>query len=182
MNCIKTNIEGVLIFEPDVFNDHRGYFMESFSERHLQQHIPGIRFVQDNESSSLCGILRGLHYQPGQYAQAKLVRVIQGKVLDVAVDLRKSSPSFGKYVAVELSAENKRQLFVPKGFAHGFLVLSETAIFQYKCDGYYAPGHEASLRYNDPTVGIDWGAGINEALLSEKDKNAPFLNDAILFD
>ena len=182
MNCIKTDIEGVLVFEPDVFNDHRGYFIESFSERCIREYIPGIRFVQDNESKSICGVLRGLHYQTGEHAQAKLVRVVQGKVLDVAVDLRKSSASFGKYVAVELSDENKRQLFIPKGFAHGFVVLSPTAIFQYKCDSYYAPGTEAALRYNDPAIGIDWGIDIEKVILSEKDKNAPFLKDAVLFD
>ena len=182
MNCIKTDIEDVLIFEPSVFNDHRGYFIESFSERCIQEYIPGIRFVQDNESKSTYGVLRGLHYQTGEHAQAKLVRVVHGKVLDVVVDLRSSSPHFGKYVAIELSDENKRQLFAPKGFAHGFVVLSPTAIFQYKCDGYYAPGTEAALRYNDPIVGIDWGVDMETIILSEKDKNAPFLKDAVLFD
>ena len=182
MNCINTEIEGVFIIEPSVFKDHRGYFFESFSERVFREQVADVRFVQDNESKSVYGVLRGLHYQTGEFAQAKLVHVIQGRVLDVAVDLRKSSPTFAKYVAVELSDENKRQLFVPRGFAHGFVVLSPTALFQYKCDNYYAPGKEASLRYNDPAVGIDWGVEAAGLILSEKDKNAPFLKDAILFD
>ena len=182
MNCIDTGIEGLSIIEPSVFKDHRGYFFESFSERVFREKVADVRFVQDNESKSAYGVLRGLHYQTGEFAQAKLVRVIQGRVLDVAVDLRKSSPTFGKYVAVELSDENKRQFFVPRGFAHGFVVLSPTAIFQYKCDNYYAPGKEASLYYGDPAIGIDWGVEAANLILSEKDKNAPFLKDAILFD
>ena len=182
MKCIKTDIEGVLIFEPDVFNDHRGYFIESFSEREIQEYIPAIRFVQDNESGSSFGVLRGLHYQTGKHAQAKLVRAVMGKILDVVVDLRESSPTFGKYIAVELSDENKRQIFIPKGFAHGFVVLSQKAIFQYKCDGYFAPGHEASLRYNDPEIGIEWGIDAEKLVLSNKDRNAPFLKEAVLFD
>jgi dTDP-4-dehydrorhamnose 3,5-epimerase len=181
MNNIRTEIESVIIVEPSVFEDHRGYFFESFSERWFREQVADVHFVQDNESKSSYGVLRGLHYQTGAYAQAKLVRVIQGKALDVAVDLRRSSPTFGKYVAVELSAENRRQLFVPRGFAHGFVVLSTEVVFQYKCDNYYAPGKEGSLRYNDPTVGIDWKITA-DPILSEKDKNAPLLKDAVLFD
>ena len=182
MNCIRTAIEDVVILEPSVFEDQRGYFFESFSERAFCEQVGAVRFVQDNESKSAYGVLRGLHYQTGEFAQAKLVRVVQGSVLDVAVDLRKSSPTFGKFVAVELSGENRRQLFVPRGFAHGFVVLSQAAVFQYKCDNYYAPGKEASLRYNDPAVAIDWKLKSPELILSEKDKNAPFLKDAVLFD
>ena len=182
MNCIHTEIEEVIIIEPSIYEDSRGYFFESFSERDFCKQVLNICFVQDNESKSSSGVLRGLHYQTGEFAQAKLVRVVQGKVLDVAVDLRKSSPTFGKYVAVELSDENKRQLFVPRGFAHGFVVLSPQAIVQYKCDNYYAQGKEAALRYDDPDVGIDWKIDPSIPVLSEKDKNAPFLKDAVLFD
>ena len=169
MNYIQTEIEGVWIIEPKVFNDARGYFMEAFKEGEFRANIGNVHFVQDNESKSSFGVLRGLHYQKGEYSQAKLVRVIKGKVLDVAVDLRQSSPTFGKYVSVELSEENKRQFFIPRGFAHGFLVLSEEAIFTYKVDNGYAPEAEASIRFNDETVGIDWPVAESQLLLSEKD-------------
>lgn len=168
MNYIQTEIEGVWIIEPKVFNDARGYFMEAFKEGEFRANIGNVHFVQDNESKSSFGVLRGLHYQKGEYSQAKLVRVIKGKVLDVAVDLRQSSPTFGKYVSVELSEENKRQFFIPRGFAHGFLVLSEEAIFTYKVDNGYAPQAEASIRFNDETVGIDWPVAESQLLLSEK--------------
>lgn len=182
MNVIKTELEGVVIIEPRIFEDARGYFFESFSERMFQEQVSKTKFIQDNESKSSYGVLRGLHYQLGEYAQAKLVRVVKGSVLDVAVDMRKSSPTFGKYVAVELSEKNKRQFFIPRGFAHGFLVLSPEAIFQYKCDNYYAPGNEGSVAYNDPTIGIDWHIDPKYFLLSEKDTKAPFLKDAVLFE
>ena len=172
MNYIQTEIEGVWIIEPKVFNDARGYFMEAFKEGEFRANIGNVHFVQDNESKSSFGVLRGLHYQKGEYSQAKLVRVIKGKVLDVAVDLRQSSPTFGKYVSVEFSEENKRQFFIPRGFAHGFLVLSEEAIFTYKVDNGYAPQAEASIRFNDETVGIDWPVAESQLLLSEKDGHA----------
>lgn len=175
MNYIKTEIEGVWIIEPKVFNDARGYFMESFKQEEFNQHIGKVSFIQDNESKSTYGVLRGLHYQKGEWSQAKLVRVIKGCVLDVAVDIRKESPTFGKYVAVELSEENKRQLFISRGFAHGFLVLSDEAIFSYKVDNVYAPDAEASILYNDPEIGIVWPINKEDIALSEKDKSAlPF--------
>ena len=158
MEFIKTNIKDVFIIEPRVFPDARGYFFESWKQEEFDKNIYPVQFVQDNESKSSKGVLRGLHYQRGEFSQAKLVRVVKGRVLDVAVDLRKSSPTFGKHVAVELSDENKRQLFIPRGFAHGFLVLSDEAIFTYKVDNVYAPQAEASIRYDDPTIGIDWGS------------------------
>lgn len=182
MNYIQTEIEGVWIIEPKVFNDARGYFMEAFKEEEFRTHIGDVHFVQDNESKSSFGVLRGLHYQKGEYSQAKLVRVIKGKVLDVAVDLRKSSPTFGKYVSVELSEDNKRQFFIPRGFAHGFLVLSEEAIFTYKVDNGYAPQAEASVRFNDETVGIDWPVAESQLLLSEKDGHAVSFKDAEYFE
>ena len=182
MNYIQTEIEGVWIIEPKVFNDARGYFMEAFKEGEFRANIGNVHFVQDNESKSSFGVLRGLHYQNGEYSQAKLVRVIKGKVLDVAVDLRQSSPTFGKYVSVELSEENKRQFFIPRGFAHGFLVLSEEAIFTYKVDNGYAPQAEASIRFNDETVGIDWPVAEEHLLLSPKDKAAPLFKDAVYFE
>lgn len=182
MNYIQTEIEGVWIIEPKVFNDARGYFMEAFKEREFRANIGNVHFVQDNESKSSFGVLRGLHYQKGEYSQAKLVRVIKGKVLDVAVDLRQSSPTFGKYVSVELSEENKRQFFIPRGFAHGFLVLSEEAIFTYKVDNGYAPQAEASIRFNDETVGIDWPVAESQLLLSEKDGHAVSFKDAEYFE
>lgn len=177
MNVIKTDIPDVVIIEPKVFGDHRGYFFESFSEKDFSANVREVKFVQDNESKSCYGVLRGLHFQKPPHAQAKLVRVVKGRVLDVAVDLRRGSPDFGKHVAVELSEENRRQLFIPRGFAHGFAVLSEEAVFQYKCDGYYAPQSEGSVLWNDPQVGIEWGVPAEDILLSEKDRNAPLLKD-----
>lgn len=182
MNYIQTEIDGVWIIEPRVFNDARGYFMEAFKEEEFRSNIGNVHFVQDNESKSSFGVLRGLHYQKGEYSQAKLVRVIKGKVLDIAVDLRRSSPTFGRYVSVELSEENKRQFFIPRGFAHGFLVLSEEAIFTYKVDNGYAPQAEASIRYNDETVGIDWPIEASKLLLSDKDEHAVSFKDAEYFE
>ena len=180
MKVIETEIEGVFILEPRVFGDDRGYFFESFSLKHFEEKVSKTVFVQDNESKSKYGVLRGLHYQLPPYTQAKLVRVVKGRVLDVAVDIRKGSPTFGKYVAVELSEENKLQFFLPKGFAHGFAVLSEEAIFQYKCDEYYAPDYEGAIWYDDPDLGIDWRLPLEDIILSEKDKKHPRLRDAIL--
>ena len=180
MKVIETEIEGVFILEPRVFGDDRGYFFESFSLKHFEEKVSTTVFVQDNESKSKYGVLRGLHYQLPPYTQAKLVRVVKGRVLDVAVDIRKGSPTFGKYVAVELSEENKLQFFLPKGFAHGFAVLSEEAIFQYKCDEYYAPDYEGAICYDDPDLGIDWKLPLEDVILSEKDKKHPRLRDAIL--
>lgn len=170
MNYIETEISGVWIIEPKVFNDARGYFMEAFKQSEFEQHIGKVNFIQDNESCSSKGVLRGLHYQLAPYSQSKLVRVITGRVLDVAVDLRAGSPTFGKYVSVELSAENKRQFFIPQGFAHGFHVLSDEAIFTYKVDNPYMPSHEKGLRFDDPAIGVDWGiTDIDAVNLSEKD-------------
>ncbi|MCQ4872572.1 dTDP-4-dehydrorhamnose 3,5-epimerase [Butyricimonas paravirosa] len=180
MKVIETEIEGVVILEPQIFGDERGYFFESFSLKRFEEEVSKTVFVQDNESKSKYGVLRGLHYQLPPYTQAKLVRVVKGTVLDVAVDIRKGSPTFGKYVAVELSEENKRQFFLPKGLAHGFAVLSEEAIFQYKCDEYYAPGHEGAIRFDDPDLGIDWRLPLKDIILSEKDKKHPRLRDAVL--
>jgi len=170
MKIIKTDIEGVIILEPRIFCDERGYFFESFSEEWFRENVCDTRFVQDNESRSRYGIVRGLHFQKAPFAQAKLVRVTMGKVLDVAVDIRQHSPTFGQHVAVELSEENKRQLFIPHGFAHGFVVLSNEAVVQYKCDQYYAPDYERGIRWNDPVLGIDWKIPIEDIVLSEKDK------------
>ena len=178
MKVIQTNIIGVYIIEPSVFGDERGYFFESFSQREFEQLVCPTTFVQDNESKSCYGVVRGLHFQKPPYAQSKLVRVVLGKVLDVAVDIRKGSPTFGKHVAVELSAENKRQLFIPRGFAHGFSVLSEEAIFQYKCDQFYAPASEGALAWNDPDINIDWKIPTDKVILSEKDKHHPLLKDS----
>lgn len=183
MNVIKTDIEGVVIIEPKVFGDDRGYFFESFSQLRFDELVRPINFVQDNESKSKYGVLRGLHFQKGQHAQSKLVRVVKGRVLDVAVDIRKGSPTFGKYVAVELSAENHRQLFIPRGFAHGFSVLSDEAISLYKCDNLYAPESEGAIIWNDPEIGIDWGLAAEDVVLSPKDMCHPMLKDAPeLFD
>ena len=179
MKVIDTEIEGLVILEPQVFGDDRGYFFESFSLKRFEEKVSKTVFVQDNESKSKYGVLRGLHYQLPPYTQAKLVRVVKGRVVDVAVDIRKGSPTFGKHVAVELSEENKLQFFLPKGFAHGFAVLSEEAIFQYKCDEYYAPDHEGAIRYDDPELGIDWKLPVEDIILSEKDKKHPRLQDAI---
>ncbi len=170
MEYIKTKIDGVWILEPRVFEDARGYFMETWREEDFNRAIGHeVRFVQDNQSKSSRGVLRGLHYQKGDASQAKLVRVLQGCVVDVAVDLRRSSPTFGQYVMVELSEDNKRQLFIPRGFAHGFQVLSDTAVFTYKVDNRYAPETECSIRYDDPTIGIDWPIKGDGVVLSEKD-------------
>jgi dTDP-4-dehydrorhamnose 3,5-epimerase len=182
MEFIKTDIEGVFIIEPKVFNDARGYFMEAWKQSEFNEHVGRIDFIQDNESKSSFGVLRGLHYQKGNTSQSKLVRVIKGRVLDVAVDIRKSSPTFGKHVMVELSEENKRQFFVPRGFAHGFLVLSEEAIFTYKVDYPYSPQTEAGIRWNDPALGIEWPINFSNVQTSEKDLNQPFLKDAEVFD
>jgi dTDP-4-dehydrorhamnose 3,5-epimerase len=171
----KTSIEGLIIFEPRVFHDDRGYFYESFNARTWEEAGIVLPFVQDNQARSTRGVLRGLHYQIGDCAQAKLVRVIEGSVLDVAVDLRPGSSTFGQHVAIELSAENKRQLYVPRGFAHGYIVLSETAEFFYKCDNFYAKHAEGGLRFNDPNLNIDWGMDASEFLVSEKDLVLPFL-------
>lgn len=183
MEVIKTPIEGVVIIGPHLFNDGRGYFFESFSQRDFDQKVGTIRFVQDNESKSSYGVLRGLHFQKPPYAQSKLVRVVKGAVLDVAVDIRKSSPTFGQHVAVELTEDNHRQLFIPHGFAHGFSVLSDEVIFQYKCDNFYAPQSEGAIAWNDPALGIDWRIPADKVILSEKDKHHPLLKDAEwLFD
>lgn len=182
MEFKKTAIEGVYIIEPRVFNDARGYFFEAWKKEEFEKSIGKIEFVQDNESKSSYGVLRGLHYQKGDCSQAKLVRVIKGKVLDVAVDIRKSSPTFGKHVMVELSDENKRQFFIPRGFAHGFLVLSDEAIFTYKVDNAYAPQADAGIRWNDPDVGIDWPIDPKDVLTSDKDLRQPLLKDAEVFE
>ena len=177
MNVIQTDIPGVVIIEPKVFGDERGYFFESWSQKEFDEKVRPIKFVQDNESKSHYGVLRGLHFQKGKYAQSKLVRVVKGRVLDVAVDIRKGSPTFGQHVKVELSEENHRQFFIPRGFAHGFVVLSEEAIFQYKCDNYYAPQEEGAIAWNDPGLNIDWPVSISDLILSEKDKCHPSLSD-----
>lgn len=182
MEYIKTAIDGVYIIEPKVFNDARGYFFESFRQSDFDEHIGKVTFIQDNESKSSRGVLRGLHYQKGEFSQAKLVRVIKGTVLDVAVDIRKSSPTFGKYVMVELSGDNKRQFFIPRGFAHGFLVLSDEAVFTYKVDNVYAPQSEASIRFDDPEIGIEWPMKADEILTSKKDLEAKLLSEVALFD
>jgi len=182
MNFTEQSIKGVWIIEPKVFNDARGYFMESYKRADFEKNIGVVDFIQDNESKSTKGVLRGLHYQTGDCSQAKLVRVIKGEVLDVAVDLRKSSPTFGKYVAVELTEDNRKQLFIPRGFAHGFLVLSDEAIFNYKVDNIYSPQNEATIVWNDATIGIDWQFDDYEIILSDKDKTGRRLHDAILFD
>lgn len=178
----EQKIKGVWVIEPKVFKDRRGYFMESFKKDLFEQHVGKVDFIQDNESQSSRGVLRGLHYQTGEYSQAKLVRALKGAVLDVVVDLRKSSPTFGQYIAVKLSAENKLQLFVPRGFAHGFLVLEDETIFSYKVDNVYSPAHEASLLWSDPMLNIDWGMSDAELLLSDKDRKGKLLSETVLFD
>ena len=182
MEYIETKIQGVFIIEPKVFQDARGYFMEAWKQAEFDEHVGRTVFIQDNESKSSFGVLRGLHYQKGDASQAKLVRVIKGKVLDVAVDIRKSSPTFGQHVMVELSEENKRQFFIPRGFAHGFLVLSEEAIFTYKVDNPYAPQCDAGIRWNDPDLGIEWPIDPAKVLTSEKDLKQPLLKDAEVFE
>ncbi|NLZ73270.1 MAG: dTDP-4-dehydrorhamnose 3,5-epimerase [Bacteroidales bacterium] len=181
MNYIQTEIEGVWLIEPKVYEDNRGYFFESFNEKDFEQHIGVVNFVQENESKSTFGVLRGLHFQKGEYSQAKLVRVVSGRVLDVAVDLRKSSPTFGQHISVELSAENKRQLFIPRGFAHGYLVLSKEAVFTYKVDNYYAPASEAAILFSDEELKIDWPIAEFDLILSEKDKVAPLFKEVECF-
>ena len=178
MEVINTDIEGVVIIQPKVFGDHRGYFFESFSERDFAEKVRPVKFVQDNESKSCYGVLRGLHFQKPPHSQSKLVRVVKGAVLDVAVDIRKGSPTFGHHVCVELTEENHRQLFIPRGFAHGFAVLSEEAVFQYKCDDFYAPESEGAIAWNDPDLGIDWKISKDDIVLSAKDMNHPVLKDA----
>ncbi|HOI80542.1 MAG TPA: dTDP-4-dehydrorhamnose 3,5-epimerase [Petrimonas sp.] len=177
MKITTTAIEGFVILEPEVFGDERGYFFESFSQREFEEKVCKTTFVQDNESSSRYGVLRGLHFQKPPHAQAKLVRVVKGKVLDIAVDIRKGSPTFGHHVSIELSGENKRQLFIPRGFAHGFAVLSEEVVFQYKCDNYYVPHSEGGILWNDPALGIDWKLPEEDVILSEKDKKNVLLNE-----
>ena len=177
MNFIKTDIEGVVIIEPKVFGDARGYFFESFSQREFEEKLGKVNFVQDNESKSCYGVVRGLHFQAPPFAQAKLVRCVRGRVLDVAVDIRKGSPTYGKHVACELSEDNHRMFYIPRGFAHGFSVLSETAIFQYKCDNYYAPQSEGALQWDDKDLNINWLIPENHVILSEKDKHHPLFKD-----
>lgn len=182
MEYLMTELQGVWILEPKVFGDSRGYFMEAYKKADFERHIGSVDFIQDNESKSSYGVLRGLHYQRGEFSQAKLVRVIKGRVLDVAVDLRKSSPTFGRHIAVELSEDNHRQFFIPRGFAHGFLVLSDEAIFSYKVDNVYAPQSECSIRFDDPALGIDWPIAASDMNLSDKDmKGLPF-SEAVYFD
>jgi len=182
MKVINTTIPEVLIFEPKVFGDNRGYFMESFRQELIEEYIGNVRFVQDNESFSQYGVLRGLHFQRPPHTQGKLVRALHGEVLDVAVDIRIGSPTYGQHVAVKLSADNKRQLWIPRGFAHGFAVLSPTALFSYKCDNYYAPEFDGGLMWNDPAIGIDWQIPEKDIHLSEKDTQHPLLKDISHFD
>ena len=177
MNFFKTDIEGVVIVEPKVFEDARGYFFESYNEAEFLKNGIDVRFIQDNQSKSSYGVIRGLHCQLGEHSQAKLVRVLEGKVLDVAVDIRKGSPTFGKHVAVELSAENRLQMFIPRHFLHGFSVLSETAVFAYKCDNFYCKDAEFGIRYDDPEIGIDWRIPADKIITSEKDRIAKGLKD-----
>lgn len=179
MNIIETNIEGVIIIEPRLFEDERGYFFESFNQKEFQEKVCKTTFIQDNESKSSYGVIRGLHFQKPPFAQSKLVRVVKVSVLDVAVDIRKGSPTFGQHVAVELTEDNHRQFFIPRGFAHGFSVLSKEVIFQYKCDNFYAPQSEGAIAWDDPDLGIDWQISIDEILLSEKDKSHPKLAEII---
>ncbi len=179
MNVIKTGIEGLVIIEPRLFKDDRGYFFESFSQKEFNEKVAPVTFVQDNESQSCYGVIRGLHFQKPPYTQSKLVRVIKGCVLDVAVDIRKGSPTFGQHVAVELTGENHLQFFIPKGFAHGFAVLSEEAVFQYKCDEFYHPESEGAVAWDDPDLGIDWRIPSEKVALSEKDKGHQRLKEQI---
>ena len=178
MNIIKTAIEGLVIIEPRVFGDSRGYFFESYNTRDFAQ-VADITFVQDNESRSCYGVVRGLHFQTPPFAQSKLVRVVEGRVLDVAVDIRRNSPTYGQHVAIELTADNHRQLFLPQGMAHGFAVLSETAVFQYKCDNLYHPESEGAIAWNDPTLAIDWHLPAADVILSDKDKNHPSFHEFV---
>tara|TARA_Y100000746_G_C15444693_1_gene424447 strand:- start:238 stop:816 length:579 start_codon:yes stop_codon:yes gene_type:complete len=184
MQFSRTSIDDVIICQPKIFADSRGYFLETFKQEHFESFLGfSVGFCQDNESQSNKGVLRGLHYQCGPYAQSKLVRVIKGIALDVVVDIRRGSPTFGKHIAIELSAENKTQLFVPRGFAHGFLVLEDETIFSYKVDSYYSPQHDRGILFSDPVLSIDWGLPESELILSDKDNKNPLLKDAIdLFD
>lgn len=183
MEIITTPIPGLVIIEPKIFGDNRGYFFESFSEREFFEKVRQVSFVQDNESKSCYGVVRGLHFQKPPYTQSKLVRVVKGAVLDVAVDIRKGSPTFGKHVAVELTEDNHRQLFIPRGFAHGFSILTDEVIFQYKCDNFYAPQSEGAIAWDDPDLGIDWRIPADKVILSAKDMAHPRLKDAgWLFD
>jgi len=177
MEVIKTAIEGLLIIEPRIFRDARGYFFESFSQREFNEKVYPVTFVQDNESMSTRGVMRGLHFQRPPYTQTKLVRCVSGSVLDIAVDIRKGSPTYGQHVAVELTGENHRQFFISKGFAHGFVVLSEKAVFQYKCDEFYHPEADAGIQLCDPSLGIDWRIPFEEAILSDKDIKQPLFKD-----
>ena len=178
MNVIKTAIDGVVIIEPRLFPDERGYFFESYEKKEFEAKVRPINFIQDNESRSSYGVLRGIHYQKSEHAQSKLVRCVVGRVLDVAVDLRKGSPTFGQHVAVELTEDNHRQFFIPRGFAHGFSVLSDVAVFQYKCDNYYCPESEGAIAWNDPALGIDWRIPADKVILSPKDLHHPLLKDS----
>ena len=182
MHVKSTQIPEVKIIEPKVFGDQRGYFFESFNQKEFSEHVARVDFVQDNESKSTRGVLRGMHYQIPPFAQAKLVRVIYGEVLDISVDIRKNSPTFGESVSVILSGENKRQSYIPHGFAHGFLVQSEIAVFTYKVDNYYSPEHERGIFYNDPELNLNWDINENEIQLSEKDKQLPLLKNGYWFD
>lgn len=177
MNVIKTSIDGLLIIEPRIFEDSRGYFFESFSQREFDEKVQPVKFVQDNESKSSYGVMRGLHFQRPPFTQAKLVRCVKGAVLDVAVDIRKGSPTYGQHVAVELTEDNHRQFFIPKGFAHGFAVLSDVAVFQYKCDEFYHPEADGGISILDTSLGIDWRIPTAHALLSDKDTRHPLLSD-----
>ncbi|MEY8720459.1 dTDP-4-dehydrorhamnose 3,5-epimerase [Bacteroides stercorirosoris] len=177
MKVIQTNVEGLAIIEPHLLKDSRGYFFESFSQREFEEKVRKVNFVQDNESMSSYGVMRGLHFQKPPFAQSKLVRCVKGSVLDVAVDIRKGSPTYGEYVAVELSEGNHLQFFIPRGFAHGFAVLSEVAVFQYKCDNYYAPQADGGISILDESIGIDWKIPVDKAILSEKDKKHPLLRE-----
>lgn len=177
MEIIKTNIEGVIIIEPRIFKDSRGYFFESYSKREFDEKVHPVNFVQDNESCSTRGVMRGLHFQRPPFTQSKLVRCVKGAVLDVAIDIRKGSPTFGQHVAVELTEDNHRQFFVPRGFAHGFAVLSDIAVFQYKCDNYYHPEADGGISIQDTSLGIDWHLTPSQAILSDKDLRHPLLKD-----
>ena len=179
MKAVPTEIPGVVILEPEIHGDSRGYFMESFNQKEFERLVGPVHFVQDNESRSSYGVVRGLHFQKPPFEQAKLVRVVEGRVLDVAVDIRRGSATFGSYAAVELSGENHRQLFIPRGFAHGFAVLSETALFQYKCDNFYSPESEGGIAWDDAEIGIDWGLPKDMAILSSKDRNRQTLRDFV---
>ena len=183
MEIIPTCIPDVLIIEPRIFKDSRGYFFESWSQREFDEKVRPIDFIQDNESRSSYGVVRGLHFQRGRFSQSKLVRVVEGAVLDVAVDIRRGSPTFGQYAAVELSGENHRQLFIPRGFAHGFSVLTDTVLFQYKCDNFYAPQEESAIAWNDPELAVDWKIRPEDVILSEKDSHHPLFSECKdLFD